>query len=71
LVYGGAASLALALLSRGTAGAVMFIGALVMFVLSSSAIPSALQIIDRKKIASFRRALARVRYLNVHFFEWA
>jgi putative membrane protein len=58
LLYGGIASLLLSLLSRGFTGLITFILALIVFVLSASAISSALRIVDRKSIATFRRVLA-------------
>jgi len=58
VLYGGVASFALAVLSRGTGGIVSFIPAFAVFVLSGFAISSALQTIDRKTIASFRRTQA-------------
>ncbi len=58
LVYGGAGSLILVLLSRGMGGLVSFIPTFIVFVLSGSAIASALQVIDRRTIATFRRAQA-------------
>lgn len=58
LLYGGIASFFLSVLSRGTAGAISFIPAFVVFVVSGSAISSALQMADKKTIATFRRAQA-------------
>lgn len=58
LVYGGIASLALILLSKGTSGLPSFVPTYVVFVLSGSAISSALQVVDRKTIATFRRTQA-------------
>ncbi len=58
MLYAGIASFFLSILSRGTAGIISFLPALVVFVLSGSAISSALLIVDRKSIATFRRALA-------------
>jgi putative membrane protein len=52
------ASLVLVLLSRGLGGVLSFIPAFVVYVLSGSAISSALQVVDRKTIATFRRAQA-------------
>jgi len=60
LVYGGAASLVLALLSRGTGGLLTFVTALIIFILSGTAVSSALQVVDRKTIATFRRVQALV-----------
>ncbi len=58
LLYGGLASLLLALLSKGAGGILNFVLALVVFALSASAISSALLLVDRKTIATFRRVLA-------------
>jgi len=58
LLYGAIASLALSVLSRGAAGVVTFVPIFVVFILSSSAISSALQVVDKKTIATFRRAQA-------------
>jgi putative membrane protein len=58
LVYGGIASLILVLLSKGVAGLVPSILAFAVFILSGSAISSALQVIDKKTIATFRRVQA-------------
>ncbi len=58
LVYGGIASFILAVLSKGTGGLLPFILTFAVFVLSGSAISSALQVIDRKTIATFRRTQA-------------
>ncbi len=58
VIYGGAATLALTLISRGTGGILNFVLALVVFILSGSAISSALQTVDKRTIATFRRAQA-------------
>jgi len=58
LTYGALASLAIVLLSRGTGGLLSFIPAFFVFVLSGLAIAKALQVVDRKTIATFRRAQA-------------
>ena len=58
LLYAGITSFFVSVLSRGTAGVISFLPAFVVFVLSASAISSALQIVDRKTIATFRRAQA-------------
>lgn len=58
LIYAGIASFFLSVLSRGTAGIVSFLPAFVVFVLSASAVSSALQIVDKKTIATFRRVQA-------------
>ena len=58
LLYGGIASLALTLLARGTSGIIVFLPAFAVLVLSAIAISSALQIVDVKTIATFRRAQA-------------
>jgi putative membrane protein len=58
LLYGGITTLLLSILSKGLAGAVTFILALVVFVLAASTISSALRIVNRRTIATFRRVLA-------------
>lgn len=58
LVYGGIASFVLSVLSRGVPGVVSFIPAFVVLALSATAISSAVQIVDKKSIATFRRAQA-------------
>ena len=58
LVYGGLASLALSVVSGGLTGAVSSIAAFAVLVLSSVAITSAIRIVDRKTIATFRRSQA-------------
>jgi len=58
LLYGAIASLLLSVLSRGAAGVITFVPIFVVFILSSSAISSALQVVDKKTIATFRRAQA-------------
>jgi len=58
LLYGGIASFVLSILSRGTLGIITFIPAFVVLVLSAVAIASAIQIVDRKTITTFRRAQA-------------
>lgn len=58
LLYGGVASFALAVLSRGILGVVPFVAAFAILVLSAAAISSAAQIVDRKTVATFRRAQA-------------
>ncbi len=58
VLCGGVASLLLALLSRGASGALAFISSFLLFVLSGAAISSALQVVDRGTIATFRRAEA-------------
>ena len=60
LVYGGLASLGLALVSRGAAGLVPFVSAFAVFVLSAVAISSALRMADRKTIANVRRVSALI-----------
>ena len=52
------ASLLLSLLSRGEAGVLTFALAFTVFILSGSAISSALRMVDKKTIATFRRAQA-------------
>jgi len=58
LTYGAIASLVIVLLSRGTGGLLSFIPAFIIFVLSGLAIASALQVLDKRTIATFRRAQA-------------
>ncbi|MDG7008599.1 MAG: DUF2070 family protein [Nitrososphaerota archaeon] len=58
LIYAVPASLALALVSRGTAGLASSVPAFAVFILSAAAISSALRITDGKTIANMRRALA-------------
>jgi putative membrane protein len=58
MLYGGIASLLLSVLSKGLDGILTFIPALIVFILSASAISGALRIIDRRTIATFRRVLA-------------
>ena len=58
LLYGAAISLALVLLSRGAGGLLSFVPAFIVFVFSGMAIASALQVADRRTIATFRRAQA-------------
>jgi putative membrane protein len=58
LIYGGLASLAISVISRGVAGVISFIAAFAVLVLSATAISSAIRIIDRKTIATFRRSQA-------------
>ncbi len=58
LLYGSLSSLLLSILSRGPAGVVTFLLTVFVFILSASAISSALLIIDRNTIATFRRMLA-------------
>ncbi|MDG6983005.1 MAG: DUF2070 family protein [Nitrososphaerota archaeon] len=58
LIYGGLAALAIALVSRGTAGLPSFILAYAVFVLASTAIASALRIADGRTIANVRRVSA-------------
>ena len=60
LAYGGISSLILVLFSRGTAGLISLVPAFAIFVLSGLAISSALQVIDKKTIATFRRVQALV-----------
>jgi putative membrane protein len=58
LLCGGIASFFLSVLSRGITGAISFIPAFAVFVVSGSAISSALKVADKKTIATFRRAQA-------------
>lgn len=60
LVYAGAACFLLVVVSRGAAGVLSFIPALVIVVLSAAAISSALLLADPKTIATFRRTTAVV-----------
>ena len=60
LLYAGAVSLAISLLSRGTAAAVPFVLAFFAAVLSTAAVAGVLRLADRRSIASFRRTLALV-----------
>lgn len=57
-IYGGLASLALSVISRGAAWAVSFIGAFAVLVLSAAAVTRAVRIVDRKTIATLRRSQA-------------
>jgi putative membrane protein len=58
LLYGGVASLLLSVLSRGVSGFLYFIPTFAVFLLSATAISSALKIIDEKTLADFRRTQA-------------
>jgi putative membrane protein len=58
ILYGGVACLLLSFLSKGTGGVLTFFLSLLVFLLSASTISSALLIIERKTIATFRRVLA-------------
>jgi putative membrane protein len=58
LFDGGAASLALVVLSKGYAGWFSFFPAFTVFILSAAAISSGIRLVDRKTIATFRRAQA-------------
>jgi len=58
ILYGGVACLLLSLLSKGTGGIPTFALSLLVFLLSASAISSALLMIERRTIATFRRVLA-------------
>jgi putative membrane protein len=58
LLYSAVASLSLGLASRGIGGAVSFLLAFSVFVLSSVAVSSALRVADRMTIADFRRTSA-------------
>jgi putative membrane protein len=58
MLYGGAGCLLLSLLSKGTGGILTFALSLLVFLLSASAISSALLAIERRTIATFRRVLA-------------
>jgi putative membrane protein len=58
ILYGGIGCLLLSLLSKGTGGLLTFALCLLIFLLSTSAISSALLMIERKTIGTFRRVLA-------------
>ena len=58
IIYGGIACLLLSLISKGTGGFPTFALCLLVFVLSAAAISSALMLIERKTIGTFRRVLA-------------
>ena len=58
LLYAAVASFILAFASRGIDGAVSFLFAVVVFILSAVAISSALLLADRRTIADFRRTSA-------------
>jgi putative membrane protein len=58
LVYGTITSFVLAILSRGIAGIFSFVFVVFVYALSAAAISSALQIIDKKSVATLRRVLA-------------
>ena len=55
ILYGGVVAFALVIVSRGTQGAVSFLPAFAVLILSATAISSALQVVDKKTIATFRR----------------
>ena len=57
-LYAGISSLLLVVLSRGYAGLISFIPALAVFVLSGLAVSSAMRMVDKKTIATFRRTQA-------------
>ena len=58
ILYGGVACLLLSLLSKGTGGTLTFALSLLVFLLSASAISSALLLLERRTIGTFRRVLA-------------
>ena len=58
ILYGCVACLLLSLLSKGTGGILTFALSLFVFLLSATAISSALLMIERRTIATFRRVLA-------------
>ena len=58
ILYGGIACLLLSLLSKGTGGLLTFALCLLVFLLSASAISSALLTIERRTIGTFRRVSA-------------
>jgi putative membrane protein len=58
LLLGGAVSFLLSVLTRGVAGVVYFFGVFAIFILSGFAISSALRIVDKETIATFRRVQA-------------
>ena len=60
MLYGGVATLVLVLLSSGVTTAVPFVLAFVVFVLSAGAVSSALQLADKRTIATFRRVQALI-----------
>ncbi|HUK80665.1 MAG TPA: DUF2070 family protein [Nitrososphaerales archaeon] len=60
LLYAGVSSLLFTIISNGVAGLASFIPLLLVFVLSGSAISSALRISDKGTIATFRRTLALI-----------
>ena len=60
LLYGGIAALILSVVSRGAPGVISFLPAFAVLVLSAIAIPSALRTVDKKTVATFRRAQALV-----------
>ena len=58
MFYGGSSSFVLAILSRGTGGVLSFLLGFLVFMLSAAAISSALRVLDKKSIATYRRTLA-------------
>jgi len=58
LLLGGVASFLLGVLSRGIAGTISFFPAFAIFILSGFAVLSALRIVDKQTIATFRRVQA-------------
>ena len=58
ILYGGVACLLLSFLSKGISGVLTFFLSLLVFLLSASAISSAILVIERRAIATFRRVLA-------------
>jgi putative membrane protein len=65
ILYSGLACLLISFVSKGTGGIFTFALALLVFLLSASAISSALLIIDRKTIATMRRVLAMLMAAQV------
>jgi len=58
ILLGGVACFLLSILSKGTGGILVFVLTLLVFLLSTSAVSSALFIVDRRTMATFRRVLA-------------
>jgi len=58
ILYGGITCLLLSLLSKGTSGLLAFSLCLLVFLLSATVLSSALLIIEKKTIGTFRRVLA-------------
>jgi putative membrane protein len=58
IIYSAVTCLLLSFLSKGTGGFLTFVLCLLVFILSASAVSSALLMIERKTIGTFRRVLA-------------